>query len=253
VLISTLALLAVPVPGQAQNMPDLTPSISAYELAIGNASGLPGDNVALDLSFRNDVAVSGFDLLISYDASVLTVTSISISGTRIDGFDSFDYFVDADGVVGDIRLTASDGVGLATGDGVICTIRFNIIANLNFAGMAVPIRFVDKTPTDNLLFDAAGAAIDKSAVDHFDGTVVIEEISGIRPGDINLNGLAFEIGDVILLTNYLMDARRHPLDILQLANSDVNGDGLVASVADLVFMINRLTAGMPADASSTSE
>jgi VWFA-related protein len=58
-------------------------------------------------------------------------------------------------------------------------------------------------------------------------------------GDINLNGIPNEIGDAVVLTNYFI----YGLDAFtinaegQIAASEVNGDGTVLSVADLVYLI----------------
>jgi hypothetical protein len=65
-------------------------------------------------------------------------------------------------------------------------------------------------------------------------------------GDLNLNGLAYDPGDAVLYENYFIygpsvldpnPTRRQS----QLAASDVNGDGLILSVGDLVALIRVLT------------
>ncbi len=60
-------------------------------------------------------------------------------------------------------------------------------------------------------------------------------------GDVNTNGLAFEVGDAVKLASYLSG-----LSILteqQLINSDVNQDGRFAALSDLVFLINHILQG----------
>jgi len=62
-------------------------------------------------------------------------------------------------------------------------------------------------------------------------------------GDINLNGVAYEISDVVMFTNYFiqgLSAFPHPDG--SMAASDVNGDGLSLTVADLVQLI-RVVVG----------
>ncbi len=58
-------------------------------------------------------------------------------------------------------------------------------------------------------------------------------------GDVNLNGIPFEIGDAVVLTNYFISGLAaftvNPEG--QIAASEVNGDGVVLSVADLVYLI----------------
>lgn len=69
------------------------------------------------------------------------------------------------------------------------------------------------------------------------------------PGDINLNGLAYEIADAVMFTNYFVDGLlafdSDPLSEKTQASvqaSDVNLDGLVLTVADLVYLI-RVVVG----------
>ena len=63
-----------------------------------------------------------------------------------------------------------------------------------------------------------------------------------RIGDINNNGIAFEIADVVLFTNYfiygpgvfVIDPK------LQIAATDVNLDGFTLGVADLTYMLRKV-------------
>jgi len=58
-------------------------------------------------------------------------------------------------------------------------------------------------------------------------------------GDVNLNSIPFEVGDAVILTNYFIYGLAafvvNPEG--QIAASEVNGDGVVLSVADLVYLI----------------
>jgi hypothetical protein len=59
------------------------------------------------------------------------------------------------------------------------------------------------------------------------------------PGDVNLNGIAYEIADAVMFTNYFIDglgAFGAHVDG-SIAASDVNKDGITLSVADLVYLI----------------
>jgi len=81
-------------------------------------------------------------------------------------------------------------------------------------------------------------------VDFYNGGV---EIFCVDPyiditGDINLNGIAYEIADLILFTNYFiygMAVFHINLDA-QIAAADMNGDGLPLDVADLVYGVRVL-------------
>jgi hypothetical protein len=63
-------------------------------------------------------------------------------------------------------------------------------------------------------------------------------------GDINLNGIANEVGDAVLYTNYFIygpsvwDPIWYENQILA---SDINDDGIVCTVADLVYLIRIIT------------
>ncbi len=69
-----------------------------------------------------------------------------------------------------------------------------------------------------------------------------DEVDGL--GDINLNGTAYEIADAVMFSNYfIVGARAFPdgQEDPALAASDVNRDGIVPSVADLVYLIRVIT------------
>jgi hypothetical protein len=80
-------------------------------------------------------------------------------------------------------------------------------------------------------------------IDFWDGGIEIlcnEEIDD--RGDINMNGIAYEIADAVLFTNYFL----YGLGVFdvginapagQVAATDVNADGITLSVADLVYLI----------------
>ena len=58
-------------------------------------------------------------------------------------------------------------------------------------------------------------------------------------GDVNLNGLANEIGDAVVFTNYFIKGlAAFTVNVEgQIAATDVNADGMALSVADLVYLI----------------
>ncbi len=61
-------------------------------------------------------------------------------------------------------------------------------------------------------------------------------------GDINLNGIANEIGDAVVFTNYFIAglAAFTINEEGQIQATEVNGDGIVLSVADLVYLIRSI-------------
>lgn len=75
------------------------------------------------------------------------------------------------------------------------------------------------------------------------GQIRILNVHNILVGDINANGYANDVGDVVLLANHLMDPVTYWFTLRQMYASDANGDGLQATIGDLVFMINALNGG----------
>ena len=66
-------------------------------------------------------------------------------------------------------------------------------------------------------------------------------------GDINVNGVAYEVADAVMYVNYFINGLSQwsfPVDHVEasIAASDVNADGVALSVADLVYLI-RIIAG----------
>jgi hypothetical protein len=70
------------------------------------------------------------------------------------------------------------------------------------------------------------------------GNIKVLNEHNVVYGDINLNGFPFDVGDAVLLANHLIDPEGFPFTLRQMIASDVNGDGLRATIADLIFMIN---------------
>ncbi|MCK4371520.1 MAG: T9SS type A sorting domain-containing protein, partial [candidate division Zixibacteria bacterium] len=67
-------------------------------------------------------------------------------------------------------------------------------------------------------------------------------------GDINLNGVAYEVSDAVVFSNYFV----YGLPVFtvnldgQIAATDVNADGVTLSVADLVYLIRVIVGDSPA-------
>ena len=93
---------------------------------------------------------------------------------------------------------------------------------------------------DECLVNVPGKPVPVRAIDFWNGGVDIICADSIDlRGDINLNGLANEIADAVLFSNYFV----YGLGVFtvnsagQIAATDVNADGLTLSVADLVYQI----------------
>ncbi len=66
-------------------------------------------------------------------------------------------------------------------------------------------------------------------------------------GDINVNGVANEIADAVMFTNYFINGLNAFGDHIEasIAASDVNADGIALSVADLVYQVRIITGDAP--------
>lgn len=220
-----------------------------YELEIDTTSAMPGDQATVFVSLNNQVAVSGFQLMLQYDQSVMTPISITSVGTRAAAFSQFTVTQNPGGSQGTIKIVgvasaAGPSVApLPIGTGAIAKVVFRVTSDLAYEGMSIPVRFSFTDPVtrnDNTLTSTTGTKIEQFDIAYTDGWVKIEDIGNILIGDINLNGIANEIADVIYFTNYFIDPQHYPFNVLQYANSDINRDNLVATIADLVRMISIL-------------
>ncbi|MFH1686970.1 MAG: T9SS type A sorting domain-containing protein [bacterium] len=253
----------------------------------------------VDLIMESDTYLGGFDVLISFDASVLSFVDATIEGTEIDGWEYFDYRVNQAGCGGNCPSGLIRFVGIADinngpahpphgtllPNGVIVDMRFQIANDQNLGDQFLPIRFVTYDCGDNgfsdttgndlyvdiRIFDAEdmlmwdetddvnfpessrpfgmGTADDCfgegkvdpiRCVEFYDGGICILHPDSIDArGDINLNGVAYEIADAVVFSNYFIYGLRVFTVNLpgQVAASDVNADGATLTVADLVMLI----------------
>ncbi|MEW5700949.1 MAG: hypothetical protein AB1792_01790 [Candidatus Zixiibacteriota bacterium] len=158
-------------------------------------------------------------------------------------------------------------------DGALCTLNFVATAHRGRFGTTTEVGFwigdcLDNTfmdaKDDNIIYmadtlerhDGLWAPYDtgncprrytlRPLLRFVSGAVHFEQPPATLVGDINLNGVAQEIGDAILLTNYFIygdrvwdadPARRGR----QIAASDINGDGELLTRADLEAMVSIIT------------
>ena len=243
-LLIVVAMLLAPSPAIGQ---------ANYALRVDTASGHPGTQVDLAVKLTNSAPVGSFNLLLSYDPTALYLNRVSNVGTRSSGFEYFNYTLNVGGVPGHVRIVGManvDGppvpVPIPAGDGSIVGLRFAISNDIDYAGMWVPIWFEFSDPLtqdDNTLTDGVGNKITQQQIDYYDGWVIIEEMGEVELGDVNLNGIPYEISDYVYLTNYIIFPNHYPMNALQLANSDVNHDGVPATIADLITIINMIMGG----------
>lgn len=219
--------------------------VTFFCLRIDTLTTFAGKIVGLDVMLKNKLKVKELDLLVNLDPAILTPLEVSRVGSRIADFDYFNYTINAAGNPGDLRITARAGNGtlLEVGEGVICRISIQVSSNLIFVGNRVPVVFMTRTFGDNSVTDENNVIYFNEEVNLFNGFIRISSPGVSLLGDINLNGIAYEIGDAVYFSNHFINPIEYPLNEQQLINSDINQDGFAPSVADLVLLIKIVSGG----------
>ncbi|MFW9842580.1 MAG: FlgD immunoglobulin-like domain containing protein, partial [Candidatus Thorarchaeota archaeon] len=85
-------------------------------------------------------------------------------------------------------------------------------------------------------------------VSFHNGEVCIQHPDSIdKRGDMNLNGVQYEIADAVVYTNYFISGlSAFSISVAgQIAASDVNADGITLSIGDLVYLIRVIVGDAP--------
>ncbi len=169
----------------------------------------------------------------------------------------------------------SDGMCIPQSDqqGVLFTIKFVLVNNQLFRCFWTPVIFEWDAWTclENTLSDCTGNDLFVSddpalydpqecglgekndiipCVNFSDGAVVFrcpEDVDPVVIGDVNVNGSPYEIGDAVLFASYFLDglsvfSTDNDTRQAQIGGTDINRDGYVLTVADLVYLL-RILAG----------
>ncbi len=223
-------------------------SVSACELELESAQAYIGETAIVAIKLSNHVKINSMQLLIKYDPTALELLSTSNVGTRTQSWErylvSHDDFIGRVWVSGQADLPGGEEIEpLDVGDGNILLMNFKASTNTDYAGLFIPINFefLDTlTDLDNTFTDENDELIGQNQISYTNGSFFIKMYDGLV-GDINLNGIAFEISDVVYYTNYFIDPLSFPLEGARWPNSDVNQDGRPGTVGDLVYLIRIVT------------
>ncbi len=278
-------------------------------LSIDGGNCIPVGRIQpVDINIESFRPIGGFELLISYDASVSAFSSAIIDETAIDGWEYFNYRMNSGACApvcptGLVRL-----VGLAetnnganhppaetlTPNGLLIKMYFLVTNDQNVGGQFLPINFVTYECADNSVSDPSGndlyvdskvfnaeniviwdednnltypesirqrglgtpdscivgtgKGIPKRCVEFINGGICVIHPDEIDDrGDINLNGVSYEVADAVVFTNYFIYGLAvFTVNIFgQIAASDINADGITLSVADLVLLIRIIIGDAP--------
>lgn len=217
---------------------------STYRLSLGVEECLLGSTVEVPISLLNSDPVSGIDLQVRYEPSELTFLGVSRQGCRTE---NWEYFTYGEKTVGQNQLVKIVGIAdfpnqvqtapLAPDSGVIAYLSFRVTSNPDLNGFLLSLDFWSLDLTDNAFSSPRGKFITHQNITLSPGGILLNSMNTLV-GDINQNGIAFEIADAVKLAAYL--SGRTVLSPQQLINSDVNQDGHMASLADFVFLINHI-------------
>ena len=215
-----------------------------YEISFGpTIEGYLGqDNLIVPIRLTNEEPVEYIHLLITYDPGMIMPT-VAAPAFFVQHF-NYDL-----SVAGQIEIELECNLipppyipPIPAGDTVIAFILIDVVAGDPGYDISTNLTFYEDPNTpfpDNLLLLETGYFIIPPQLILTDGTIYI--YSPLY-GDLNLNSLPYEIGDVITFINFLSGYIEFTAQ--QMANSDCNRDGVPATVSDLVYMLNVIN-GQP--------
>lgn len=220
------------------------------ELDITDVQIVGGNTGIVELDMLNRTPISAMNLLVKYDQSALDLLSVTSEGTRLDGWDVFAPTIEeADGRIWlDARanVPGSDAnPPLDEGNGTIMRLNFYVSSNPGFIGLLIPVKFdfLDTlTQLDNVLYTADGDQVGWENTSFSDGSVFVKQLETLI-GDINLNEVPFEVGDVVYFQNYFINPAEYPLDGERWPNSDINQDNRPGTVGDLILLVEIVGGG----------
>lgn len=221
---------------------DLAP-VTLFTIRIDTLTTFSGRTVEMNVFLKNRLDIREFNLIINFDPAILNPLRVTRNNARAQHLDQFFYNVNNNGFAGDVRIfgRAGNTGQLPPGDGLLFRIEVLVSSDLAYIGSEIPVRFATRTFDDNKIKLHTGQVFGVPEVNLFDGYVLIAS-PGIRLlGDINLNGVAYEISDAVYFSNFFISPGIYPLNERQILNSDINSDGFAPSVADLVLMIKVIS------------
>ncbi len=209
-----------------------------YEISFGpSVEAYQGqENIIVPIRLVSEEEVNYIYSYIEYDASLLAPVTVAPSMF----FQHFEYDFVSEGKIElelQCNLLPPPAVDpIPPGDTAFAYIVFDVLAENIDHDLAALLDFAEDINTpfpDNFIMLDNGYFIVPPQLSLTPGSVFI-----FRPlyGDINLNNMVYEIGDMITFISHL--SGETSFTPRQTANSDCNRDGVAATVSDLVYMLN---------------
>jgi hypothetical protein len=220
----------------------LTPS--TFSLSLGVERTLLGGMVNVPINLINSVSIAGMELLIEYDPTIFHFLDVSNLGTRTE---NWEYLIHHEKTWGSDEQIKILGIAdfpnqvsqlpLMPDSGTILFLKFQVSGDPHLDGLLAPLEFFSFDFTDNTFSTPRGQFITQQMINVNQGGVLLSS-GEVLIGDVNGNGLAFEVGDAVKLARSLTGLT--VLTEQQLINSDVNQDGRFATLSDLVYLLNKI-------------
>ncbi|MCP4704987.1 MAG: hypothetical protein GY865_10280 [candidate division Zixibacteria bacterium] len=268
-----------------------------FNIKIGNFMTvfLGQDATIPILKTNGQLAMEGFDFLITYDTDILTFIEATPGDLIADGiYEHFEWRIyEPMDNIGSIRIVGvrdvNDGISnlnpKVTGLGELIKLNFRASSNVPNNWVRTPLRFFWQDCGDNgIAAEDAGVPLflvsdrvtdyfgpedftDPSAefpthfgtpeecidplisnppirnINFVNGIIdVRSEHDMLNIGDVNLNGIKYEIADLVVFTNYLIQ-QPEPFTINeegQIAATDIYRDGIPLTLNDYIYMIRVL-------------
>lgn len=211
---------------------------SQDDFSISLSSGVvadPGQDVAVYFVLNSTDSIAGVEMLLDFDLNLLTFSSVKF----LTDFQQVSY---DDSDPGRLKLLVKrhhpDSTllsPLSPGTDTLGVIWFEVTSQDLLIDVSAPVSFIEDPTTpldDNRLEGRDGNYITPPELILTGGDILIR-----HPlyGDVNDDEYSYTIADAIFFLNFLAGIQK--LNPRQRANSDVNQDGVQASMADFVQLV----------------
>ena len=209
---------------------DFSISLSSGVVADPGQAGVP-----MRFILTSPDSLAGVEMLLEFDPLLLTCGSVEL----LSRFQQASY---DNTVPGRLRIIlrrhhpdSTDLPSLPPGIDTLGFIWLGVTSQDLLMDIQIPVGFFEDASTpfaDNRLERTDGSFITPPELKLIDGSIFIK-----HPlyGDVNDDGYPYTIADVIFFFNYLAGSQK--LTPRQKANSDVNKDGVQASMADFILLL----------------
>jgi hypothetical protein len=225
----------------------VTINVAPSVLGVSEVATLPGSQISVPVYLVNEGIssyVGGFILRIQHDTEIIYLQSAT-RGDRIADWDYFNYTEPDSSIVKIVALADVDGAGhrIGPGSGPVAYLNFWVRPGDEHIGQHAAIDFAPVGDNDNTVTDSTGYWVAHPALEN--GGILVLDPADIIVGDINVNGIPWEVSDAVLFSNHFMDPEAYPFNPVQRAASDTNRDGVPSSLADLIYLLNVLSGIIP--------